>query len=441
MRRKQDVTRWIAMGLAAFGIMAACLSSLFLLYGGGNWQRAAQSQASSLSATVVSELVGTSHYQSDQTKGGISLPVALARVFRLPISDPLAMLTSELPAPAGPNLPAVSAQGSLMTSLAKWQAKSHHVELGWLPNESTQSSIQTINDNPGINVVSPEWLQLWSPTGIVKNYSNPAVIKYAHQHHIAVWAMFDNQYSATLTHALLTNQAARARAVQAVAAAVRTDHLDGVNIDFENLYSSDQAAFTQFVQALHRALAKEHAVLSVDITPDIVPLQDNAAYFHAGLAAAANYVVLMAYDEHWSGDSVPGPVADVPWVTRAVNDLLDTGVPADQLILGIPSYTQFWHVYPDGSVSSQALADSAVPGILASHHSTGRWDAQLGVYYARYPLSTGYEEVWYPGPRTWADKLNLVSSNGLAGVAVWSLSLSNAHTWSTVVNALRQSIS
>lgn len=441
MHSKQDLIRLLSLGIAGLGFIAACLGSLFVLYGGGNWQRAAQSEASSLSATVVSELLGTSHYQRNSTNGGMTLPVALAKVFRLPISDPLGMLTSELPAAAGPNLPEVSAQGSLITSLAKWQSGSHHVELGWLPNGSTHASIQTINDNPGINVVSPEWLLLWSPTGIVKDYSNPAVTKYAHQHHIAVWAMFDNQYSASLTHSLLSQPAARNRAIRSVTDAVRRDHLDGVNIDFENLRSSDQAAFTQFVSSLHKALAKEHAVLSVDITPDIVPLQDNAAYFHAGLAAAADFVVVMAYDEHWGGDSVAGPVADVPWVTRAVGDLLDTGVPADQLVLGFPSYTRFWHVYPDGSVSSEAVADSAVPSILASHHASGAWNSQLGLYYARYSLPIGYEEVWYPGPRTWADKLSLVSSNGLAGVAVWSLSLSNAHTWQTVVTALRQSVS
>lgn len=441
MLDKQDVVRWLTIAITAVMLTSACLVSVIFLYGGTSWQRAAQTEASTLSATELSELVGTSHYQQHAGTSDMNLTLALTKVFRIPLSNPLQMLNSQLPGVAGSDSGLTSAQSSLVTSLAHWQASTHRVALGWLPNESTAQSIQTLRDNPGINVVSPEWLELWSPTGIVKNYTDPQVVAYAHQRNIQVWAMFSNQFSAQLTHAMLSSPAARAKAVNTVRAAVLGSHLDGVNIDFENIRSSDQNAYTAFVQQLHRALSPLHASLSVDITPDIVPLQDNAAYFHAGLAAAADYVVVMAYDEHWGGDTIPGPVADLPWVTRAVTDLLNTGVPANQVILGIPSYTRFWHVYSDGSVTSKAVADLAVAGILAQHQATGQWQPQLGLFYARYPKANGYEEVWYAGPKTWTAKLNLVTANSLGGVAVWSLSLSNAHTWSMVANALRQSLS
>ncbi|MFO2548560.1 glycoside hydrolase [Alicyclobacillus cycloheptanicus] len=434
--------RRLASSLGFIGLLAGCLASLFFLYGGPSWQAASETEASSLSAAELGELIGTPHYtQSDQAQAPTSIPAALAAVFRVPLTNPLGMLTAQFPATTQTASPNGASESSLLSSLSTWETHSNKIALGWLPLESPSASIQTMADNPGINVVSPEWMTLWSADGNVETHVEPEVVRYAHQHHIQVWAMFDNQFSASLTHAVLSSSAARAHAVQLVTNAVRDGQLDGVNVDFENLESSDQAAFTSFVAQLHQALAPLGAKLSVDITPDIVPLEDDAAYFHAGLASVCDDIVVMAYDEHWAGDTTPGPVADVPWVTRAVDDLLDTGVPADQLILGIPSYTRFWHVYPDGSVTSEAVADSAVSGILASHHASSTWNNELGLYYARYAKPEGYEEVWYAGPQTWSRKLNLVNQEGLGGVAVWSLSLSNANTWSTVVNALRQSLS
>ena len=57
-------------------------------------------------------------------------------------------------------------------------------------------------------------------------------------------------------------------------------------------------------------------------------------------ALFADYVVLMAYDEHYNG-SDEGPVASIDFVKKGVEDTLKE-VPADQLILGIPFYTRIW---------------------------------------------------------------------------------------------------
>lgn len=439
--KQRSVRRWLTTSFGFLLLSLFCIGSLALLYGGGSWQTAARLEATNLSAIEVSELIGTESYSPSKTQTPHTLLAAFAQTVKLPFANPLNMLTSQLPlTQSAPALPPES-QSSLIGSVSNWQTSTKKIALGWIPLVPPSSSIQMIQDNPGITVISPQWLQLANSTGALTNSTEPTVVSYAHSHGIKVWALLGNQFNASLTNQVLSNTTARTNLIQQVVQAAKQGHLDGINVDFENVRTSDAALFTSFMQALHQQLHPLHITLSVDISPDIVFLKDNAAFFHAGLAAVSDYVILMAYDEHWGGDQTPGPVADLPWVTNSVYDLLDTGVPADKLLLGLPFYTEFWYVHSDGSVTSQAVADSNVQSILQAHHASSQWNNQLGVAYAKYPQPNGYEEVWYETPQTLARKLALVTNQQLAGIAVWSLSLSDKQTWGTVIQALRQTLS
>ncbi|CAM3792430.1 glycosyl hydrolase family 18 protein [Alicyclobacillus pomorum] len=433
--------RWFAAVVGMIVIAAGCLGSLLLLYGGGSWQSAAQMEATSLASLEISELVGTPNYQKSDDGERHSLLEAVSTALKLPLANPQGMLAAQLPITD----PAVGTnsgmQGSLFQSLSTWEQSSKKLALGWMPYDTPSRTIHMIHDNPGISVVSPKWLSVASQDGTLTDHTQASVVDYAHAHKIKVWAMFDNQFSAGLTHAVLSQPGQRERLVQSVANAANQGHLDGVNVDFENIRSGDQQNFTAFIKALSQALHPMGVQLSVDITPDIVYLKDEAAYFHAGLAQYCDYVILMAYDEHWENDPTPGPVADVPWVTESVDDLLSTGVPADKLILGIPFYARFWYVHKDGSVNSESIAAPDVNKVLTDHNVKGQWDDNLGLMYVKYPKPDGYEVGWYETDRTMQRKLDLVNNLGLPGVAIWSLSLSSTETWNSMIQSLRQSVS
>ncbi|GGI95685.1 hypothetical protein GCM10010885_01700 [Alicyclobacillus cellulosilyticus] len=437
--------------LAAGGMLALSLAGFTWPRdgGAGAWHSA---EAVPLANVAVAEVVGTPDY----LRHPASAPwwqAALAKL-HLPLADPYGMVAGAIlpspitppavpahePAAAAP-LPAAStantanaqAQGDATGSFA---AGPSSVILGWAPDTTADATIQLMAEHPGLTVISPKWLTVWSSTGMVKSDIQPEVIAWAHQHHIKVWPLLDNQFSARLTHDLLSDPSHIARAVDELAHLAAASGIDGINVDFENVRPEDRDAFTAFIGKLHQTLARRGVNLSVDITPDIAFLRDDAAFFHAGLAAVCDELVLMAYDEHWGGDPEPGPVADVPWTTQAVEDLLNTGVPANRLILGLPFYTRFWYVHRDGSVTSEAVASGHVADILRQHGANGQYQPELGVGYARYGKPDGYMEVWYDTEETLAQKLRLVREEGLAGVAVWALSLPNPAGWRTVVAAM-----
>jgi spore germination protein YaaH len=433
--------RWFLTLVGLTFMAAGCLGSLLLLYGGGSWQSAAQMEATSLGTLEVSELIGTTSYQSSDQPERYSLLSALSQTLKLPIADPMGMLTSQLPLSLAAGPPETGTQANLFRSLSTWEQNTKKLALGWIPYDSPQRTIQMIQENPGITVISPKWLTVANDKGDLTVQTQPSVVDYAHSHNIKVWALFDNQFRAGLTHSVLSDKNKRGHLVQSLVNAARSGHLDGINVDFENVHSADQDNFTAFIRELSDALRPLQVTLSVDITPDVVFLQDDAAYFHAGLAKYCDYVILMAYDEHWAGDPTPGPVADVPWVAESVDDLLSTGVPANKLVLGLPFYARFWHVHSDGSVTSEAVAAANLDAVLAAHNAKSKWLDDLGVAYAKYDKPEGYMEVWYETDKTMERKLGLVNHFGLAGVAIWSLSLSDKQTWSSMIQVLRQSVS
>lgn len=429
---QRSLLRFMRLALGIPLLMAACIGSLTAIYGSAPGARL---EASRLAQAELAEIAGTDDYNAAT---GRTMPWQ-TWVTQLPLAEPARLLSSELPIPSVWDTTS-SGQTGLAASLYVWEKQSSKIVLGWAPYDTAQHTVSMMEQMPGLTVLSPKWLSVQDAGGDVQSHIEDAVITAAHDKHIAVWALVDNQFSASLTHAVLSSPTARENLVRHLTDLATQHHLDGINVDFENVRTADRDNFTRFIHDLHAALAPKHIALSVDITPDIVFLRDEAAFFHAGLAADCDYVVLMAYDEHWAGDQEPGPVADVPWVTQSVSDLLNTGVPADHLILGLPFYTRFWYVHRDGSVESEAVKASSVESILRSHGASSQWNDSLGVMYARYPKEDGYMEVWYETGQTLARKLQLVSDNGLAGVAIWSLSLADRETWSTMMDGLRNAL-
>lgn len=422
-------------------LVVGCFASFSYIFGGGSWNALSHLEASQLSTITTTELFGTAVYENPAASLTMSSQTPSAWQDITSFEQPLSMLQGELLPIAYDSPGSTQQQSNLFQSVQQFGQKSRRTVMGWIPYTSSAETIKLIAANQGLTVASPQWISVKSSDGSINNQIEPSVVSYAHQHHVKIWALVDNQFNASLSNQVLTNTTARTRLVKNLTQAAVNDHLDGLNIDFENLRSSDQQTFTTFIKELHTALAGEHIVLSVDITPDIQFLKDDAAYFHAALAGYADYVVLMAYDEHWSTDQTPGPVADIPWVTTSIQDLLDTGVPSDKLILGVPFYARFWHMHQDGSVNSIAVPLAQVQSILQQHQATSSWNSKLGVGYARYPRADGYEEVWFSTQQTLNSELQLVQNDDLAGVSIWSLGLSDPNTWSSIIHGITQMLS
>ncbi|MBX5465812.1 MAG: hypothetical protein IRZ26_09700, partial [Clostridia bacterium] len=288
---------------------------------------------------------------------------------------------------------------------------------------------------PGVNVLAPTWFELADAGGDVANLGSVVVVNAAHRAGLQVWAVVTNGFDPLRTHAFLVSAAARQRFVAALLDLAALYGLDGINLDFENVQAADGPLYTQLVRELVPPAHARRLTVSVDVAVVGGSSSWSAFFQHAELAASADFLVLMAYDQYWSGSPVAGPVAAVDWTERQLRQALQK-VPAERLLLGVPFYTRVWTESPTaggGSKLTSTAVSTAQGWRLAAEHGVQPvYDPRTGEYVARYRQGAAQVSLWLDGPRTWQARVDLVRRYRLAGVASWQMGFATGDLWSAL---------
>jgi spore germination protein YaaH len=272
------------------------------------------------------------------------------------------------------------------------------------------------------------------PDGSVSDRSDPAYAHWAHSRGLRVWPLFTNDLDRKTSHEVFTDSALRSALIARVAALALHDGADGVNVDWEDLPTADKDGFSAFVREAAAVWRAAGLVVSVDVSArtDAWQLGDwSESFDRSALGSAADFVVLMAYDEHNRLRPV-GSTASLPWVRESVEFLL-RDVPASKVVLGVPFYTQDWSSDPKRRMQTVTLAET--PAHLRLHHASVRWDQRAGQSVATY-VSGGYtHRMWIEDARSLGLKAALVGRYGLAGIAAWRIGFETPGAWLALAKA------
>ncbi|USB33987.1 S-layer homology domain-containing protein [Paenibacillus sp. YPG26] len=308
------------------------------------------------------------------------------------------------------------------------------IQLGWQYGQTTAQYEQSVLKS-NVNTLSPRWLFL-EKNGTVGQAVDRSLISWAQEHNRQVWPMVGNRFDADATHYILTDQARSAAAIKLIGDLVRNYSLDGINLDFENVYPSDRAALTSFVRNLAVRLHQEEAVLSVCVSPDL-GTDWTEAFDYAALGAAADYMVLMGYDEHWGGGSTAGSVSSLPWLQRGLDRLVAV-VPAGKVILALPLYTRDWSLNRNGAaVSSAELTLIQQNRLVAQYGLRPKWNGGIQQYTAEYTSGAVRHRIWMEDGRSLSRKYAMGASRRVAGFAYWYVNSESADVWPALRNANR----
>ncbi|HEY6765743.1 MAG TPA: glycosyltransferase [Candidatus Sulfotelmatobacter sp.] len=111
-------------------------------------------------------------------------------------------------------------------------------------------------------------------------------------------------------------------------------HYHGLMVDFEAFPAAGQPGYVSLLQELSADLHGRGMKFYV-----AVPAH-NGEFNYSAVAAAADGVVLMNYDEHYPG-AAPGPVASQDWFTKNLV-FAETVIPKDKIICAIANYGYDW---------------------------------------------------------------------------------------------------
>lgn len=238
------------------------------------------------------------------------------------------------------------------------------------------------------------------------------ILAYGGRVHLVV-AEVSNQ---ALTHFCLDPELpVRAGLIESIAEAASP--FDGVQIDFELVPASDAEAFYSFLSALKVKIGSK--ALSVAIPARSRTIVD--AYDYARISRIADRVIVMAYDEHWSG-STPGSIASLEWCRRVAS--FATGiVPREKLVMGIPFYGRAW---PD-TTHAKAYKYSGISRLLDEKNigSASRSDAIPSFSYQE----TVTVSVFFEDSLSVMSRAKLYGDMSVRAIAFWRLGQEDRDIW------------
>lgn len=289
---------------------------------------------------------------------------------------------------------------------------------------------------PGVSVLSPSWFIIANDKGKIRTGSaNVDYVRQAHSKGYKVWALITNNFDCDMTKRLLASTAGRINAVREMKNLAQKYELDGINIDFENIYPEDKDRLTDFVGEIAGALRREGLTVSMDVTVPSNSGRWSRCYDRRALARQVDYLMLMAYDEHSAGSSVSGSVASLAWVEKGIEAVLQEGVQSDRLLLGMPLYMRLWQE-SEGRVTARTLSMSQAEALIAEKKLSPVWLAGEGQYYFEYKEEKSRWRVWQENRRSLALKAALVSRYDLAGAAYWRSTLESPDVWQALAQTL-----
>ena len=278
----------------------------------------------------------------------------------------------------------------------------------------------------GLNVLSPTWFAITDGDGTVTSNADAKYVQDAHDKNYKVWALITNSFDEDLTRALLESSQAQENVIRQLVVYASLYNLDGINIDFENVYTSDRDRLTAFTARLAEALKEQKVTLSIDTT---VPIgQSRTCYDWKGLAESLDYLVIMTYDEHWQAGPTSGSVASLSWVERGVANSLNY-IPKDRLLMGIPFYTREWEEIDNVKIRSRVFTMADTEARIQEVGAPPVWLPDSGQYYLEYYRDGRRYRIWVEDEHSIRLKAGLVGKYGLAGAASWRRGFENKKVW------------
>ncbi|SFB16092.1 Spore germination protein YaaH [Acetitomaculum ruminis DSM 5522] len=332
--------------------------------------------------------------------------------------------------------------------------KNYKLNIAWnqIFNSTANSYIQRlVAGTKGLNTVIPSWFRTVDTEGNISSLADSSYVSYCHNNNIEVWGMVTNVDNPDVDMTLLLSvTSSRQQLINKIMAQAIEYNLDGINVDIESLSADAGRGYIEFIRELSIKCRQNGLVLSVC---DYTPFDFNSFYDVKSQAEVADYIMLMAYDEHYSVEN-PGSVASVSFVETGINAMInDNCVPSNKLVLGLPFYTRNWCYTPkegggisqsaelnkeDYDISVETVSMKESLSLVSENNANVVWEESCGQNKARYSLNGSVYEMWLEDANSIEEKMKRVKSNSLAGVSVWKLGNENEDIWDVITKYLKE---
>ena len=241
---------------------------------------------------------------------------------------------------------------------------------------------------------------------------------------VRILPMVQNLVNEQWQHDLLARNIAdeqhRQNLIRALTSFVEDNKFAGICVDFEEPPTSSQANLLTFMQELHTTFAAKN-LLVVQAVPFDDPDWNYKAY-----SAATDYLMLMAYDQHWTGSDA-GPVAAQDWFEQKLIARM-RDLDASKTIIALGNYGYNW-----SSANSEADEVTFQEALITARESSTApaFDSATRNPYFEYDEEdNSHHKVWFLDAVTAYNQMRAASGYKPAGFGIWRLGSEDPSIWS-----------
>lgn len=230
----------------------------------------------------------------------------------------------------------------------------------------------------------------------------------------------NEKFDGALLALSLSEESQRQTLISSLTSFVQENKFAGICVDFEEPPPAAQEDLLTFVRELH-ATFSARGLLVVQAVPFDDPDWNYSAY-----SAANDYLLLMAYDQHWAG-SDPGPVASQDWFEQKLADRMRDLNPT-RTVIAIGNYGYDW-----AGQRQEAKELTFQEALITARESEAKpsFDPQSRTLTFEYDEDDGsHHTVWFLDAVTAYNQMRAASGFKPAGFAIWRLGSEDPSIWS-----------
>lgn len=289
----------------------------------------------------------------------------------------------------------------------------------------------------GVTTVSPTWYELKNSKGDIKSSFSKAYYDKAKQNGYEIWPIVTNgidnaDYSSKDTSDLMNSEEAREKFIKNLLKIAQDNKLDGINIDFEAMKTDDKGLYTQFIRELCPIFRKYNIKVSVDMY--------FVAYMERSkIGEAADYVILMGYDQRGNWSQEAGSISEISWVENNIKSLInDSNIDPSKIILGVPFYTRLWiENTANDTLTTKVYSIKNCIDFLKTNSIEAIYDEESGQNYAQTQKGNVIYKLWIEDETSMKNRVDIVNKYNLAGISGWQKGLETNDIWKVITENIK----
>lgn len=303
----------------------------------------------------------------------------------------------------------------------------HPVTVGFYVNYDDTSYASLKRNMDKIDWLAPEWIRLGGNDSapLIMDYDQKALdLIHKEKPSMPILPLVQNYkdevWNSDILAAAVATEQSRQKLIAALAKTVEDNKFAGLTIDLEEVPKASQANLFEFMKEISAAFHERGWKIA-----QAVPF-DNPDWNYKEYASISDYLMLMAYDEHW-GTGSPGAISSQNWFEINLAKRMQQLDPAKTIVC-IGNYGYDWsnkkkeadEVSFQETVLSARDSEAKITFDPAAKNPTFSYDEDDGSHHT----------VWFLDAMTALNQIKAAGKYQPFGFALWRLGSEDPSLWS-----------